>query len=165
MIKILLSLVLILSTSLLGNTFSVKLTNRRKTLSSIVSAINKIKTLICFGGMDTKRVVEQCFCTQEFPLIGTEEINRDFAYDKAFEQSVEKISNNFALTKADKTLLIQFGTQLGSTDITGQIAHTELYAELFTERLNSVKEQEFTKSKLYRVLGFSLGCAVSLLIV
>ncbi|MDO4419319.1 MAG: stage III sporulation protein AB [Ruminococcus sp.] len=165
MIKLIFSLVLIISATLIGNTFSIKLTNRRKTLTAIVGAISRIKTLICFGGMDTKRVVEQCMCAEDFPLLSSENLSFDTHFDKAFEESVEKISNSFSLTESDKELLTQFGTQLGSTDVTGQIAHTELYTTLFTERLNYVKEQESTKSKLYRVLGFSLGCAISLLIV
>lgn len=165
MIKLVFSLVLILSASFIGNTFSLKLANRRKTLSSIVGAISRIKTLICFGGFDTKRVVAECLCSEDFPLIDTKDLSTDIAFDKAFEESVSKISNAYSLTKSDKELLAQFGSQLGTTDITGQIAHTELYSELFTERLNFVKEQESAKSKLYRVLGFSLGCAISLLIV
>lgn len=165
MIKLALSFILIISASLIGNTFSQKLTNRRKTLSSIVNAISRMKTLICFGGMDTKRVVEECLCTEDFPLISCENLSTNSAFDKAFEESVCKISSSFSLTKLDKELLTQFGSQLGSTDVTGQIAHTELYTELFMERLNFVKEQENAKSKLYRVLGFSLGCAISLLIV
>lgn len=165
MIKLLLSLILIVSASFIGNTFSLKLTNRRKTLSSIVAAISRIKTLICFGGMDTRRVVEECLCTEEFPLIYADDLSLESSYDKAFEKSVSKISSSFSLTKGDKELLAQFGSQLGSTDVTGQIAHAELYAQLFTERLNFVKEQENAKSKLYRVLGFSFGCAISLLIV
>ncbi len=164
MIKLIFSLILIISATLIGNTFSIRLTNRRKTLSSIVSAISRIKTLICFGGMDIKRVVEQCLCAEDFPLIDSAHLSFTH-FDKGFEISVDKISKSFSLTKSDKELLTQFGTQLGSTDVTGQIAHTELYATLFAERLNLVKEQESTKAKLYRVLGFSLGCAISLLIV
>ncbi len=165
MIKLILSLVLIISSSLIGNSFSVKLSNRRKTLSLILSAISRIKTLICFGGMDIFRIVEECFCTSDFPLMERDLFCNNSDYNKAFDESVSKISRNFSLAKSDKELLSQFGSNLGSTDVTGQVAHTELYAQLFAERLSLVKEQEDAKSKLYRVLGFSLGCAISLLIV
>ncbi len=165
MIKLILSLILIMSSFFVGNTFSVKLTNRRKTLSSILSAISRIKTLICFGGVDTVRVVEECFCSSDFPLMNEDLLSSNSDYGKAFAECVEKISRSFSLTKSDKELLTQFGANLGSSDVTGQVAHAELYAELFSERLNLAKEQENTKSKLYRVLGFSLGCAISLLIV
>ena len=165
MIKLLLCLILIASASLVGNSFSQRLINRRKTLSKILSAISHIKSLICFGGIEVVSVVEECFCSEEFKLINPEVLDSDLPYDQAFEKSVENISKNFSLTKSDKELLVQFGTYPGTKDITGQIAHTELYAQLFTERLNAVKEQEASKSKLYRILGFSFGCAVSLLIV
>ena len=165
MIKLLLSFILIISASLIGNSFSQKLVNRRRTLTSIVEAISRIKTLICFGGADVFSVIKESFCTDEFPLIDVKTLESSADYDVAFKKCVDKISSSFSLTKADKQLLAQFGCQLGTTDITGQIAHTELYAELFSERLSKVKEQENSKSKLYRVLGFSLGCAASLLIV
>ncbi len=163
--KLIFSLALIISASLIGNSFSQKLINRRRTLSALVSAINRIKTLICFGGMEITQIIEKSLCTSEFPLINYQFFNSDSPYDKAFKTSVNNISSSFALTDSDKELLTQFGSKLGDTDIAGQVAHTELYAELFSERLSSVKEQETAKIKLYRVLGFSLGCAISLLIV
>ena len=165
MIKLIFSLVLITVSSLIGNSFSVRLSTRRKTLFSINNAIGRIKTLICFGGMDIYRVCQECFCSAEFPLFERETFSSNKEYDKVFEDNVNRISRSFSLTKDDKELLSQFGSNLGTTDITGQIAHTELYAQLFSERLDMVKSEELKKSKLYRVLGFSLGCAVSLLIV
>ncbi len=163
MVKLIFTLVVIVSSCLVGNSFSIKLTNRRKTLTSIVSAINKAKTLICFGGMDTKRVVEECFCGEDFPLLVAEELRGD-DFDVSFKNAVSKIGSAFSLNKADKELFIGFGANLGMTDVTGQVAHTELYAELFSERLKQVKAQENEKSRLYRILGFSVGSAISLLI-
>ena len=115
--------------------------------------------------MEITEIVEKTLCTNEFPLINYQYLAADSNYDKAFETSVSNINARFALTKSDKELLLQFGTKLGDSDIQGQVAHTELYAELFSERLSSVKEQENSKTKLYRILGFSLGCAISLIIV
>lgn len=163
MFKLIFALVVIVSSSLIGNSFSVKLTNRRKTLSEIVNSINKGKTLICFGGMDTKRVVQECFCSEDFMLLDKDMLENE-RFDISFENSVRKINPAFSLTKADKELLLQFGTKLGMTDVTGQVAHTELYAQLFSERLSQVKTQENEKTRLYRILGFSVGSAISLLI-
>ncbi len=163
MVKLLFALIVIISSCLVGNSFSVKLINRRKTLESIVNSINRAKTLICFGGMDIRRVVKECFCTDEFPLLDTELLKSD-DFDSSFKDSVNKINSVFSLTKADKELFIQFGSKLGMTDVTGQVAHAELYGELFGERLRQVKAQENEKSKLYRILGFSIGSAISLLI-
>lgn len=163
MVKLIFALVVIVSSSLLGNSFSVSLTNRRKTIDSILGAVNKAKTLICFGGMDTKRVVEECFCTESFPLLNKDDLNAE-EFDIAFKRSVSNISPSFALKKSDKELLVGFGSELGTTDVTGQVAHTQLYSELFSDRLRQVKIQENEKSRLYRILGFSVGSAVSLLI-
>ena len=163
MVKLVFAFIVVISSCLLGNSFSVKLINRRKSLELILGAINKAKTLICFGGMDIRRVVEECFCTEEFPLLEKNMITSD-GFDVTFNKSVNNIKSAFSLTKADKELLAQFGHGLGMTDVTGQVAHTELYAELFSERLRQIKDQENEKSRLYRILGFSIGSAISLLI-
>lgn len=165
MIKLILTLTLIVSASFVGNSFSQRLINRRKTLTKLLGAISHAKTLICFGGAEVSAVIEESFCNDGFKLLDFKSSQAQLPYDKAFADSVNKISSKYALTKSDKELLIQFGVNLGSTDVTGQVAHTELYAQLFTERLCYVKEQELSKSKLYRILGFSFGCLVSLIIV
>jgi len=164
-IKIIFSFVLILSSALIGNSFSQKLINRRKTLTSLVGAISRIKTLICFGGEDISLIIKKCLCTEDFPLMNASVFDEYKEFDKSFLKGVKSINTKFSLTNSDKELLMQFGSLLGTTDIQGQIAHTELYSCLFTEKLNKVKEQESSKTNLYRVLGFSLGCVISLLIV
>lgn len=165
MLKLMLSLVLILASTLVGNSFAVTLSNRKNTLFLIHNAISRIKTLICFGSFDVLRVINETFCTEQFPLFSKEVFDNTSDYTKAFKESVYEIKRSYSLTKSDKELLISFGLQLGSTDVAGQVAHTELYSKLFEERLNFAKEQENKKSKLYRVLGFSFGCGLSLLIV
>lgn len=165
MIKIILSFVLIVSSVLIGNSFAQRLINRRKTLASIVGAMSRIKTLICFGGVDVRRVIEEAFCSDTFPLLNTIDLCAFDEYDKSFEYAVKNIKKSFSLINSDKNLLIDFGTKLGLTDVEGQVAHIGLFAELFNERLNLIKEQENSKTNLYRVLGFSLGCVITLIIV
>lgn len=165
MYKLILSMIIILCSTFIGYSFSLKLTNRRKTLNSIVSAISRMKTLICFGSFEISRVVNDCFASEEFNLISINEIAPDTSYNEAFSVSVRNINKKYSLSDSDKDLLVSFGSELGTTDISGQLSHAELYQNLFSERLSDAKEQENVKSRLYKVLGFSLGCAISLLIV
>ena len=164
MYKLVLSVLIVLCATFLGNSFALKLSMRRKTLNMIVSAISRMKTLICFGSFEIIRVVNQCFYSEEFDLLCINNLDSDTSYSEAFSQQVRNISKKFALNDADKELLVSFGSELGTTDIGGQVAHAELYQNLFLERLSEAKEQETVKSRLYKVLGFSLGCAVSLII-
>lgn len=164
MAKLFLSLIIIVCATLLGNSFSMRLSARRNTLIGIISALSRMKTQICFGAVETHRIVEECFCSREFPLISSECISSELSIKEALTGGIMQVSSGFALTKADKELLLKFSAELGTTDITGQIAHVELYTQLFSERLDSVKKQVSEKSKLYRVLGFSVGSAISLMI-
>ncbi len=163
MIKLLLSLILIASSTLVGNSFSVKLKTRRKTLSSIVSALIRLKTLLCFGSLETVRLLEECFCSEDFKLIKKDNIYESDCSFESAEKWVGEISRSFSLLASDKELLRDFIKGLGSTDVSGQVAHTELYINLFTERFQDSKIKESNKSGLYRVMGFSLGSAISLL--
>lgn len=165
MIKLMFSLIIIICASLVGNTFSLRIINRKKTLSEIIKAISRMKTLICFEKTDVNDLIKNCFASEEFPLLDCTDLENGFTYGEAFKSCVSKISGKFSLTKSDKDLLTEFCVFLGSTDVVGQVAHIELYIRLFEERLELVREQANSKSKLYRVLGFSLGCAVSLMIV
>ena len=165
MIKLILAVAVVTSATLVGNSFSLKLSNRRKTLESVVKAISRMKTLICFGSFDTTRVVEDCLCDNEFPLLDIEDTDNTADFTTTLINAIENISPTFSLNKSDKKLLSEFGLQLGATDVTGQVAHTELYSQLFTQRLEQAKIQETQKSKLYRILGFSLGCAITLMVI
>lgn len=164
MIKLILSLVLIISATLVGNSFSVKLRTRSQTLNSIILALTKIKTMLCFGSFETKRILEDSFCSYEFQIIDKEFLKAsEFCFD-SIESIVYKIPKRFSLNGADKDLLRDFISGLGSTDVSGQVAHTELYLSLFSERYKESKAKETDKSKLYRIMGFSFGSAISLLI-
>ncbi len=163
MIKLILSLSLIVSSTLVGNSFSSKLKSRSKSLTSILSSLIRLKTLLCFGSFDTSRLLEECFCSEDFMLMDKENIpDSDFS-SEAIERCVRKIHKSFSLSDSDKELLRNFIRGLGSTDVSGQVAHTELYINLFTERLQESKTKESHKSGLYRIMGFSLGSAISLL--
>lgn len=165
MIKLIFALVVVTSSTLVGNSFSLRLSNRRKTLESVVKAISRMKTLICFGSFDTSRVVAECLCEDEFPLLDIDNIDNTADFSTKLSTAIDNISSAFSLNKSDKKLLSEFSSQLGATDVTGQVAHTELYSQLFSQRLEQAKIQESQKSKLYRILGFSLGCAITLMVI
>lgn len=66
------------------------------------------------------------------------------------------------LTEEDQTLLRDFGSGFGASDVEGQLSHCRLYAELFQDRLERARQEKARKGKLYLMLGSFSGIAVAL---
>lgn len=165
MIKILLCILIVITATLTGNSFSQRLTNRSKSLREILAAINTMKSLITFSGMDINQVVIDSFGKTALGNNFLLRQNEDENFNTRWRNTVSAIDKTSGLNKDDKSLLLSMGEGLGVTDITGQLAHLDLYAQLFAQCLSSAQEIEKEKGKLYRVLGFSLGCAVLLVVM
>ncbi len=159
MYKFFLCGLLVFSSTLLGNWFSAKLFRRTRYLRDILSGISRMKTNVCFGSLDVFRALEESF--PEFKYNSDKELSAE-EYWNLFVDSIPKSSG---LCKADREIIKGFGKNLGITDTEGQLNNCELYSELISERLKISKEEEISKSRLYRILGFSLGFAITLLIV
>lgn len=157
--------VLIISATLFGISFSQKLINRRKNLQMLIEVIRKMQTYIGFSSMEISAVVAECFKNIKGFESFTQYVSEDTAFTTWWEKCVRSIDSSTGLDREDKDLLIRFSEGIGVSDAEGQLSHCELYCELFAERLRLAKEVENTKSRLYKVLGFSVGCAVTLIVV
>jgi stage III sporulation protein AB len=63
---------------------------------------------------------------------------RDFS--KAWAASIQEVKPLLSLDKGDYETLLWFGTMLGATDVEGQTANCERYAELLSQRLTRARE-------------------------
>ncbi len=162
MFKFLLCGVLILVATLLGNWFSQRLLRRTHFLQSIIEGINRIKTSICFGALNSYRAIAESF--PELMIYG-KQIDDTQSVSEYWNGLIDSVPKHIGLKEDDIELIKGFGKSLGITDTQGQINNCELYSGLISERLKTSKEAEFSKSRLYKVLGFSVGCALTLLIV
>ena len=165
MLKILLCLIVVICATMLGNWFSAKVVRRTKELLTIVETLIKIKNYISFEQSEIRRIVCESFASaQGFEnLKNCDEENQDFLL--WWQNEVQKLSTTAALNKEDILLLMRFGEKLGVTDMQGQILNCELYIRLFSERLQGAKDSEYKNVRLYRVLGFSAGCTVTLVLL
>ena len=164
--ELILGAVLVISATLLGCSFSQNLINRRKSLQMLIEVIRKMKTYIGFSTREIESVVTECFCNVkgfECFTRGTEKDNETFLM--WWKECVNSLDSSTGLDKNDRELLVRFSEEMGVSDVEGQISNCELYEELFTEQLNFAKEAESKKCRLYKILGFSLGCAVTLIVV
>ncbi|MGN0453240.1 MAG: stage III sporulation protein AB [Ruminococcus sp.] len=166
MIKLILCLAFLSCTAFLGNSFSLRLKRRSKYLGAFIESLSRMKTLICFGGFDIKRVIEEAFSSSE-------ELCSSFANPETFEEQlsswwdkcVDSLPKSSGLNPEDRDIIKRFGAGLGISDVEGQIQNCELYSDLIRERLNLSKADEATKCRLYQILGVSLGSLVTLLIL
>ncbi len=165
MFRLIMCLVFVVSSTLIGFWFSLKLSNRKRTLECVIDAIIKTKTLIEFGGYEISRVITQSFnAIRGFEKIEDLILNGE-NFTKCFYECVNTLPSEHCLRVEDKELLKKFADGLGVSDIQGQTLNCDLYCELFKEQLKFAKENEKSSGRLYRILGFSLGCVVALMVV
>ena len=164
MLKVLLCVVVVICATMVGNWFSIKISQRTKDLFTVVEILVKLKNYIAFDKSEIHRVVKESFASAYgFDDFG--EVCDDLSFREWWNKSVEKLTFTTALNKEDLSLLLRFGEKLGVTDVDGQISNCDLYIKLFSERLENAKESENKNVRLYRVLGFSAGCTVSLVLL
>lgn len=165
MFKLLLCIFLVLVTTMLGVISSHKLSVRRKTLESIVNSVIKMKSMINFSTYEIDRVICECFSD----IYGFEMFSQSMGdYDdfvSCWNNRVSSLPDELCLDSEDKELLRKFAENLGITDLQGQTDNCVLYCELFKDRLEGAKEKEKSSGRLYKILGFSLGCVITLMIV
>lgn len=165
MLKILLCIIVITCATMVGNWFSVKIVRRTKDLQTIVETLVKIKNYISFEQSEIHSVVCESFAS----ACGFESMNNPCAelldFAQWWQEEVRNLCRTTALNKEDISLLARFGEKLGVTDLQGQISNCELYINLFSERLQGAKDNENKNVRLYRVLGFSAGCTVTLVVL
>lgn len=165
MYKVILSFVLIVATTLYGFIFSHKLTIRRRALEAIVDSIVRMKSYIAFGGYEISRVIKSSFgISKGFDSFDYTSLDAD-NFPTLWNKLVNSVSGELCLNNEDKELLIKFSERIGVTDTDGQLANCDLYCELFKERTMDAKEKEKASGRLYKILGFSFGCVITLMIV
>lgn len=93
-----------------------------------------------------------------------ENMQSEMSFSNAWQDAVCKIPNSYGLLRQDKELIYAFGNELGSTDVDGQIALCRLNQNLINSILNVAKEEKNKKSKLYFMLGTSLGICIAIIL-
>ena len=87
----------------------------------------------------------------------------DFA--AAFSAAADKAQGEGLLTAENHSILLEFAVGCGRTDLDGQQAHVEYYRTLLTAGEEEARRTYGEKGRVYRVLGFTAGVAVALLLM
>lgn len=119
-------------------------------LSFVNSDITSLLIMLCENRSLNKLVfIKKC----------KELINNDIPFEKAWEESIKSFSSS--LSNNDKSILISFGSQLGKSDLQGQINNCLLHKQRLEFQLNNAQSQ----MKKYGNLCFRLGCLSGILMM
>lgn len=155
MLKLILCVVIVVSSTLVGFSFSNKLHKRKQVLNMFVRELNKACTNIRYSQSNLATIFskkfdgyifddDKKFCVQWADML--KQYEKDLKYE-------------------DIKTLKSFSTNLGTTDTDGAVECIKLYLELLDSNIKEAENNIVLKSKLYRTLGLSLGLVVSILLL
>lgn len=163
--KLIGAVLLIASSFSVGLSMSKSLYRRKQFIKSFIVFIDSLATHIRYNTDDIFRLVSICSDCEELKCFEFFSKPNSESFEKIWSKSVLTIPRAYALTKADTDLILQFGAQLGKTDIEGQIKHIKLYRGFFEKQLGEAEEAITKKSKLYKTMGLFAGSAVALMMM
>lgn len=155
MIKLILCIVVVLSSTLVGFSFSSRLSSRKSILEAFVIELKNCATQIRYSSGDLSQIFSNNF------------MSYSFSDSKPFYQQWTDMLSTYSkvLTKKDIEVLTDFAHTLGTCDIAGEINNIELHIEMLNAQITDAQSQITTKSKLYKTLGVSLGLVVAILLI
>ena len=143
---------------------SKKLLMRRDFFKKLLSFVSNLSTQLRYSTSDIFTLVSLSASISGFDFFEISDETGTPFY-RVWSERVNVIPAKFGLKKGDTALLLEFGEQLGKTDVDGQLKHLELYETLFKKQLTDSENEINKKSKLYKTMGFFVGTAAALMIM
>lgn len=163
-LKILGGFLIVLSGTMAGFMYSKKLFMKREFYKRIINFTSSLSVQLRYSTADIFTL--SSLCAEAAPLDFFNFINKkSLPFYSVWQKNIEEIPGKFSLNKKDEQLLLEFGEQLGKTDVDGQLKHLELYEQIFKKQLENAESEIKNKSKLYKTMGFFVGTAVALMII
>lgn len=151
MLKLILSMLLMLCSLFIGQSMSLRLNRRKEALSLFLRNIHTAATKLAYSAATVYELFDEFAFEKDMPFM---------------PQWIDLLSGyKNVLHKKDIALLKEFAQGLGSSDTKSQIKHIKLYLSLLDHQLCDAQNDIDKKSRLYRVLGFSAGVTLSLMLV
>lgn len=83
----------------------------------------------------------------------------------SWSKALKALPLGYGLSAEDKSIIMQFGAKLGATDIQGQTEHCDYFKNIFQNKVDLLKEDYATRSRVYKNLGFFSGVAMALVVL
>ena len=155
MLRLILCLCVVFSSTVAGVHFSQRLVDRRDTLKRLSDMLRRALVLISYNTGDLCEVFADNFAGFDFERSG--------AFDVQWRRFADTLSNR--LSKEDIILIKNFSDGIGASDSDSLKKHIELYITLLDEQISRSQSDIDTKSKMYRVIPVSAGLLISILII
>lgn len=170
MIKITAVVFIMLGLSASGFYFASVYGKKAEILESIVMMLGIIRTQLRYAHLPLQSMLLFLEENENIRTLGfvsdcREMIENGDTFRISWKKSIEKEKELCRLIPESLPYLIQFGENLGTTDLEGQISCCEYYEHIFCKELEEKEEQSKKYSKLFPMLGIMLGVSVAILMV
>lgn len=164
-IKYMILIILLLSSSYIGILVSKKYQNRVIELKEIKTYLSifiaKVKLTYepipqIFEELGRKQTKNSSNITQLFKVASKE--MKELPAGKAWLKALEKVNTN--LKKEDIEVLRNLSNLLGKVDIEGQVNEIELVDNFLNTQIKKAEEESKKSEKMYKVLGITVGLAI-----
>lgn len=160
-------IILVTSGTMIGFLKAKQLSGRVDFLEEYISLLTYIETQVRYSYECVTDILVHYEDSERLSFIGDcvdKTLNGEI-FSEAWRSSVSNIPIDRGLKNEDINLIRGFGKEFGLSDIEGQIAHCKLHKQLMQDRLNDARIQKQKKSRLYQMLGASLGLCIGLLFI
>lgn len=165
---ILIFFVFIIST-LIGNLYSKKYSNRLDELEKLKNILNIFKAKIKFSCIPIQDIFMELYENNKDNigeiLKNTNDYMNDNSAEEAWNKALKKAKETTNLNEEDITALETLGKMLGNTDIEGQVSQIELTENLLTKQIENAQEEKKKNSKLYKTLGVATGLTIAIILI
>lgn len=141
-----------------GQYYSTSAVKRIRALEQVLLLLNAVQNELSYCRTPVRELVHRLALRSEFSELPFLQVcsrmcDQEIPFPQAWSASLQERSQTGSLRREDLSQLLAFGSQLGTTDLNGQISLCRLYVRLFEERLTQAREWKSKYAKLYLSLG------------
>lgn len=153
--RAILSVVIVISSAMVGYSLARRLSGRVKTLKDFITLFEKCQIRIRYENASlcdafSDNAVDYCFNSQE-------------EFKTQWSRFIEETGRS--LNHEDNRILSDFACDLGSFDTDSQLTHISLYLELLRNNLSAAEQEQNQKNRMYLVLPISIGIVIAILLI
>ena len=169
LLKIVGSLIVLVSSSLLGYSHAKTYAKRPQELKILQSLLQIFENEISF----LSNVLEEAFlkvhkCTESSVAVffeaAVKNLNAGFCADEAWTKAVKDNISKTNLNSEDENIIISFGKMLGSSDLEGQIKNIRLTVNHLKIQEQKAEDMKVKNEGMYKNLGVLGGLAIIILL-
>lgn len=155
MLRLAAGLLIVGASIAVGYYLSSKLSRRRKVLGDYIALLDRAANCMSYTGENLASVFNDNFA------------GFVFNHSTAFRPQWERMTDSYRdiLNEEDRRILNAFAQEIGSADVPSEVSRIRLYQSLLRERCDEARDACEKKGALYRILPFSVGLVIAILLL